>query len=692
MGKPQQRKTSTCSGTSHRRPAPAQRTGSNRRRSAATGKRTPTAAKRSSATRPSSASSSPRARRGGAATTSTTRRTSAQKQTKTAQAARPTTAKKRQTKPTASTKRHMTATGAVRVADPRKRMKVLAVLAVLLIVIITGKLFYIQGMDPRQLAERALDSRLVTLTLPASRGVILAADGTVLADNAMRYRLVADQQNVGKYKNDEGVVIGAWGAAEELAEELDTDPGLLYPTLHGDRQWSVVADGITSEVWQAIKARDIPGITADEYAIRSYPAGAVGGNLLGFVGSDGQALAGLELQHDDTLRGTDGEQQYERGLSGDIIPLGDSNITPAKNGQGLQLSLDSDVQYYSQQAIAEQVKKHEADWGSVTIFDVETGRIIAAAEAPSVDPNNPSKVDAEDRGSRIFSGFFEPGSTSKMITAAALLDTGKATPTDEFVVPDTWTAPNGEKFRDSSNHPDQKLTVAGILMQSSNTGTILSGDKLSLEERYDYFSRFGFGQSSGIDFPASTRGMLHPPDEWDGRTKYTVMFGQGVAATSLQTTAAMATIANGGKKVTPQLITGTVDDSGRVTEIAPAEPERIISEQAADELMRMLEGVVVEGTGQSAQIPGYRAAGKTGTAQAPSEDGGYDGYTASFDGAAPAEDPKIAVSVTLQRPRKGYYGGTAAAPVFSDVAGFTLRHMGVPPSTEEPDLYPGEWK
>lgn len=668
MGKPQKRKTAARTGASPRQ-RPASRSAKRPARTGSGGARAAGSTRASGSTYRSPRSTTATAQK------KPVRRATGPKRT-------PVTAKPKTRTPKPA-----------RVADPQKRMKFLAICAVLLIIAITGKLFYIQGMDTRRLAERALDSRLVTLSLPASRGVILAADGTVLADNAMRYRLVADQQNVGKYKNKDGVIIGAWGAAEQLAEDLDTDPGLLYPMLHGDRQWSVVADGITAEVWQAIKARDIPGITADEYAIRSYPAGAVGGNLLGFVGSDGQALAGLELQHDGTLRGRDGEQQYERGLSGDIIPLGDSNITPAQNGQGLQLSLDSDVQYYAQQAIADQVKKHEAEWGTVTIFEVGTGRIIAAAEAPSVDPNNPGKADAEDRGSRIFSGSFEPGSTAKMVTAAALLDTGKATPTDKFVVPDKWKAPNGEEFRDSSSHPDQKLTVAGILEESSNTGTILSGDKLSLEERYEYLTKFGFGQPSGIDFPGTTRGLLYPPDEWDGRTKYTVMFGQGVAATSLQTTAAMATIANGGKKVAPQLVTGTVDDSGRVTDIAPADPEQVISEKAAGELMRMLEGVVAEGTGQSAQIPGYRVAGKTGTAQAPNENGpGYDGYTASFVGAAPAEDPKIAVSVTLQRPRKGYYGGTAAAPVFSDVAGFTLRHMGVPPSTEEPDLYPGEWK
>ncbi|GAA4285269.1 penicillin-binding protein 2 [Brevibacterium daeguense] len=572
-------------------------------------------------------------------------------------------------------------------------MRWLIVATAAIFVMITGQLVAIQGMDTMSLAQQALDSRLVTKPLPASRGVITAADGTVLADNAMRYRLVVDQQNVARFKDDSGNLIGAWGAAEAMAGPLDTEPGLLLPKLAGDKLWNPVADGVTAEVWHEIDELDIPGVSVEEYAIRSYPAGAVGGNLLGFVGSDGQALAGLELEYGESLQGRDGEQQYERGLSGDMIPLGDNNVTPAQNGTGLQLTIDPTIQYYAQQAIADQVKKHDAEWGSIVIEDVGTGRIITAAEAPSVDPNNPGAVDAEDRGSRIFTGMFEPGSTAKMITAAALIEEGLVTPETEFIVPDTWKAPNDEEFRDSSTHDDQKLTFAGILMNSSNTGTLLAGDELSLQQRYDYLRAFGFGQDSEIPFPGATGGILHPYQEWDGRTKYTVMFGQGMSGTALQTTSAFATIANGGVRMPQQLVSGMIDDSGKVTPAPNGSGTRVVSEDTAAQVMSMLEATVVEGTGGSAAIPGYRVGGKTGTSQAPADEGGgYDGYTASFVGVAPAEDPKLAVSVTLQRPRKGYYGGSAAAPVFSDVTGFALRHLRVPPSTAKPTLPPEKWK
>ncbi|MDN6665984.1 MAG: penicillin-binding protein 2 [Brevibacterium sp.] len=574
----------------------------------------------------------------------------------------------------------------------RLRMALIAGLSILVLLVTSGRLISIQGMDSMKLAEKALSNRLVTKTLPAARGQILASDGTVLADTVSRYRVVVDQQNVAQYEVD-GELVGAWGAAEALAKPLDTDPGLLYPKLVGDKRWNPVAKGLTSETWHAVKELNILGVSAEEYAVRSYPSGAVAGNLVGFVSSDGRAQAGLERAYDEQLSGRDGQQQYERGARGEIIPLGDNNIREAVEGKGLQTTIDPALQYYAQQAIEEQRKKHEAESASIVIKDIRTGEILTAADAPSVDPNSPGKVDGDDRGSRIFTDVFEPGSTAKMVTAAALLDQGLVTPEQEFAVPDKWKAPNGEEFRDSHPHPDEKLTFAGILAESSNTGTLLAGNALTVKQRYGYLKKFGFGSTSGIGFPSETAGILHDYEDWDGRTKYTVMFGQGVAANALQTTDVIATIANGGVHVPSTLVDGMVSPSGKTIPKPAGEPHRVVSKKAADQTLTMLEGVVAEGTGKSAQVSGYRVAGKTGTAQAPAaEGGGYDGYTASFVGVLPAEDPQIAISVTLQRPRDGYYGGSAAAPVFSDVAGFAMRHLKIPPSTADPQLPAREWK
>ena len=577
--------------------------------------------------------------------------------------------------------------------SPTGRIRLIGVVSIAVLCFVLWNLIAIQGVDQQQAAQRALDGRLTEVAIPAHRGVIQTADGTVLASNAARFRVVVDQQNVADYADEDGEPLGAWGAAQDLATVLDTDPGLLHPKLDGDRRWNVVATGLTSEVRDEIAALDIPGITFEEYAIRSYPAGAVGGSLVGFVGSDGEPLAGLEYKYDEQLAGVDGVQQYERGLRGERIPLGDTSITPAVDGTGIRLTIDPTIQHYLQEAAAEAADEHEAEWASITMMDAKTGKLLAAAESPSVDPNDPSGVDAEDRGSRVFTAAFEPGSTAKMITVAGLLEEGLHTPTSEFTVPDKWTAPNDEEFRDSSAHEDQKLTLAGILAQSSNTGTILAGEELSPEQRYEYFTRFGFGEATGVGFPGESSGVVHPVDEWDGRTKYTVMFVQGMTATAVQTTAAMAAIANGGVLPDTQLVDGTVDASGRFTPAETTAGTRVVSEDTADQVLDMLEHVVVNGTAGNAAVPGYRVAGKTGTAQAPAEEGGgYDGYTASFVGVAPAEDPRIAVSVTLQRPREGYYGGQSAAPVFSDVTGFALRHLRVPLSTGEPSDTPTEWE
>lgn len=574
----------------------------------------------------------------------------------------------------------------------RLRMGIIAALSILALLVTSVRLVSIQGMDSMQLAEKALSNRLVTHTLPADRGQILASDGTVLADSVSRYQLVVDQENVAQYKVD-GKLVGAWGAAEALAKPLHTDPGVLYPKLVGDKRWNPVAKGLTSETWREVQKLEILGVSAEEYSVRSYPSGGVAGNLVGFLSSDGTAQAGLEQSYDKQLSGRDGQQQYERGARGEIIPLGDNNIKDAVDGEGLQTTIDPDIQYYAQQAIEEQRKKHKAESATIVIKEVKTGRIITAADAPTVDPNSPGKVDAVDRGSRIFTDVFEPGSTAKMVTAAALLDQGEVTPEQEFTVPYKWKAPNDEEFRDSHEHPDEKLTFAGILAQSSNTGTILAGQKLTEAQRYGYMKKFGFGSTSGIGFPAETGGILHPYKDWDGRTKYTVMFGQGVAANALQTTDVIATIANGGVHVPSTLVDSMISPSGRAIPAPKTSNQRVISDKAADETLRILEGVVAEGTGKSAAVSGYRVAGKTGTAQAPAaEGGGYDGYTASFVGVLPAEDPELAISVTLQRPRNGYYGGQAAAPVFSDVAGFAMRHLKIPPSTEKPQLPAREWK
>jgi cell division protein FtsI (penicillin-binding protein 3) len=286
---------------------------------------------------------------------------------------------------------------------------------------------------------------------------------------------------------------------------------------------------------------------------------------------------------------------------------------------------------------------------------------------------------------------YEPGSTAKVITMAAAIETGVATPETPFTVPYQYTTPNGQTFKDSHEHPTLQLTLAGVFAESSNTGTIQAGEPIPEQVRYDYLRKFGFGQVAGVGLPGESGGILWPADTWDGRSKYAVLFGQALSTTVLQNTQVFATIANDGVRVQPHLVKGTVGPDGQLVPVDLTPPERVISSETADTVMRMLETAVVDGTGGNGAVPGYRIGGKTGTAQA-FEGGGVIKYVASFIGVAPVDDPRIAVNVVLYSPKTEIYGGVVAAPVFRDVTSFTLQHLGIPPTGTAPETYPTTWE
>ena len=321
---------------------------------------------------------------------------------------------------------------------------------------------------------------------------------------------------------------------------------------------------------------------------------------------------------------------------------------------------------------------------------VKTGEVLAMAESRTVDPNDPGADDTLWGGSSAVSDVFEPGSTAKIITMAAAIETGITDPLEQYTVPYNYTTANGQTFKDSHEHAGMQLTTTGILAESSNTGTVMIGQDLPEQVRHDYLSKFGFGQKTGIELPAEQAGRLWDADKWDGRTKYAVLFGQGLSVTALQATDVFATIANGGVRVTPHLVKGWTEPDGTYTPAQAAETTQVVSPETAQTVLTMMESAVDEGTGSAAAIPGYRVAGKTGTAQAWAADG-TQGITASFIGVAPADNPEIAVSVVLHNPRTSEWGGTVAAPVFSDVAGYALTELGIAPSGTQPQLFPTMW-
>jgi cell division protein FtsI (penicillin-binding protein 3) len=526
----------------------------------------------------------------------------------------------------------------------------------------------------------------------ASRGTITDSEGEVLATSVDRYDIVVNQHLVKTWSTTEDgtTYSGAAGAAQLMAPILGVNAAELGAKLDGDSGYRYVAKNVLPEVWQAVRELRINGITSEQVAERIYPNANLAGNLLGWVNAEGQGAQGLEATLDDQLSGTPGKTVYERGAGGQPIPGGFEESTPATDGRSVQLTINADIQWKAQQAIEQQVAATGADSGTIVMTSVKTGEVLAMAESRTVDPNDPGADDSLWGGSSAVSDVFEPGSTAKIITMAAAIETGITDPLEQYTVPYNYTTANGQTFKDSHEHAGMQLTTTGILAESSNTGTVMIGQDLPEQVRHDYLSKFGFGQKTGIELPAEQAGRLWDADKWDGRTKYAVLFGQGLSVTALQATDVFATIANGGVRVTPHLVKGWTEPDGTYTPSQAAETTQVVSPETAQTVLTMMESAVDEGTGSAAAIPGYRVAGKTGTAQAWAADG-TQGITASFIGVAPADDPAIAVSVILHNPRTSEWGGTVAAPVFSDVAGYALTELGIAPSGTQPQLFPTTW-
>ena len=568
------------------------------------------------------------------------------------------------------------------------------VVVLLVLVVFAGRLVYVQGLHGESVAAVALDKRMSTSKLTAERGEITDAAGVVLATSVERYTVWVNQGDLAAWKRTSHGSVTAHGAADaaaELAPQLGLDPAVLGAELVGTKKYVVIKRDVLPEVWTAIKGLRIAGVNGDRVPQRIYPAGNVGGNIIGFVNGDGVGQEGLEKKLNPSLTGTDGRFSYERGLGGQEIPGGKREETPAVPGQGVQLTILRDLQWMAQDALDKAVTATGSDSGSVVVLDIPTGEILALADSGTVDPNNPGATGADSRGSHALSNVFEPGSTAKVITMSAAIETGVTGPLDHWQAPYQYTTANNQTFKDSHEHAVLNLTTTGVLAQSSNTGTVQIGQKIPQQVRYDYLAKFGFGTRTGIELPGESPGILHPSADWDGRTKFTVLFGQGVSVNALQATQVFATIGNGGVRLQPHLIKGRTDAAGTYVPTPLAPGTQVVSPATAATVLKMLESAVDEGTGSAAAIPGYRVAGKTGTAQAWAANGST-GITASFIGVAPADKPRVAVAVIMNNPRTSEYGGVVAAPVFSKVAGYALQMLKVPPSGTASDLFATTWQ
>ena len=569
-------------------------------------------------------------------------------------------------------------------------MRFLTVATLFVLSIFGAQLVRIQGFDAHAVAEEAQLKREAAQIIPAMRGQILASDGTVLASSVVREVVVADQTAVCTFGTKkptcapETSAAAIQEAATELAPLLDTTVSELVPELTGTSRYRVLSRDVTPLAWNKIADLGIPGIYRDRRETRSertYPQGTTAAALVGYVMADGEPGGGVELMEDERLQGTPGKQTFEQGRDGTIIPTAARSTTPAIDGNDVRLTINSSLQWYAQNSLAQRIKETKASQGTVVIMSAKTGDLLSVASYPTFDPDTDVGKKGAKLGNYAFSDVFEPGSTSKVMTIAAALEEKTVTPSTPVVIPNRLPRYD-YSFKDSHEHPTLYRTVAGTLAESSNIGTILVSETLKPKTLETYFRKFGLGSLSGTGYPGESRGLLAKSEDWSGSQRATVAFGQGVSVTAIQAASVFQTIANDGVRVAPRLVDSITNADGTSTPMPQSASTRVVSHGTAADVSRMLEGVVSpEGTAEEAQIPGYRVAGKTGTADYyDSRVGGYSGRTASFIGYAPADDPEIVVAVIIQKPTYPFFGGYVSGPVFKDVMTYALQELKIPPT------------
>jgi cell division protein FtsI (penicillin-binding protein 3) len=431
---------------------------------------------------------------------------------------------------------------------------------------------------------------------------------------------------------------------------------------------------------QAVRDLELPGVDFVPESLRFYPSNALAGPVLGFVGTDNDGLAGLESAYERTLAGRPGEVVVERDPNGREIPDGEHHVRRSRRGSDLVLTIDQSLQYETERVLTEGVTAAKAKGGMAIVVDTRTGDILAMATVEGATAGHPVRPAPNDTPNRPVSDVYEPGSTNKVITVAGALEEDRVTPGTWFEVPGELTVDN-EVFRDVAIHP-VAMRVSDIIRESSNVGTILIGRTLGPDRFDTYLRAFGFGKPTALEFPGESPGILIPPSEYGDTSMASMPIGNGIAVTALQMLEVYTTIANNGVARPPRLVAATIGPNGARREKPLPMPHEVVSPATAAEMRVMLEAVVSGGTGGQAVVPGYRVAGKTGTARKPPYDKPPYRYMASFAGFAPAESPRFAAIVVLDEPGTSYYGGQVAAPLFSRIMQSALRLEQVTPSVD----------
>jgi cell division protein FtsI (penicillin-binding protein 3) len=555
---------------------------------------------------------------------------------------------------------------------PGRHKAVFWVLALLFVGMVV-RATYLHVID-HEFLKRQGDARMLRKeTLPAHRGMILDRHGVPLAISTPVISLWVNPKEVKELANPSAKKSRVLDI-EQLALAIGVEPSALEARLkrNESKEFLYLKRHLAPDVARVVLDREFPGVYGMNEYKRYYPEGESSSHIIGFTDLDDHGKEGLELAFDKSLSGKPGQQLVMRDLKGRKVK-DVSRIRAAEAGKDLHLSFDSRVQYIAYRELAAAIAEHHASAGLVVALDVDTGEVLAMANMPGYNPNNRAGVPIENLRNRGATDMFEPGSTMKVLTVALGMESGKYTPSSKFNTnPGTYQVYN----KTISDHENYGIIDLGtIITKSSNVGAAQIALSLPPDALPTFYERFGFGKVTGSGFPGESRGRLQPPDRWRPVELATMSYGYGLTVNALQLARAYATIAAKGvqRPVSFLKVNGPVPGT------------RLLSEKIAENLFPMMESVVsTDGTAQRSAVPGYRVAGKTGTAHK-AQAGGYaaNNYMSLFVGFAPVSHPKVAMAVVIDNPSKGgYYGGLVAAPVFSRVMAETLRLMNVP--TDKP--------
>jgi cell division protein FtsI (penicillin-binding protein 3) len=554
---------------------------------------------------------------------------------------------------------------------PNRRIRLLLVVFALVFATTLGRAVWLQAVQAQSLARMATTQQREVVTLPARRGTIYDRTGVQLAIGEQATTVYADPRQVVRPR--------AVAVAAERALGVDADE--LLPLLRDrSRAFVYVARKADPTRAAALERRRLSGLGFYPEERRIYPQGWIGAHALGYAGVDNRGLAGLELQLERVLRGRAGRQTIVRDPFG--RPIDVVNATAEREGGDVFLTLDHTLQAHAEQVLRQTLERWTAKAATAIVLDPRTGAVLAMAGAPGFDANRFPNVPRDLQRNRAVTDTYEPGSTFKIVTAAAVLSERIVTPQTGFDLRYSIRVAD-RVIRDSHERGTERMTVAEIISRSSNVGTVSLAIMLGQKRLARWISRFGFGHFTGIDYPGESKGIVPALERWSGSTIGTVPIGQGIAVTPVQMAAAYATVANDGVLVQPHLVARVGAQRAR------PERRRVVSRTVAAQLVALLQNVVAEGTGTLAAVPGYKVAGKTGTAAKP-EGAGYSKsrYVASFVGFVPASAPRLVILVTVDEPRNAIWGGVVAAPAFQKIARFALQYLEVPPDDETPKSVP----